>query len=99
MIFIWKRIFKINIVADFSAPLTANLLHDPYVKIVENLLYIYSMETFVYSLLNVSSRNKDSSKIETLGPLSLALASVVAGAESYRTIDSGSLPLCDGTNF
>ena len=74
MIFTWKRIFKLHIVADFSAPLTRKILEDPCLKIVENLFYIYSMETFVYSLLNVSSRNKEASKIDTLGPLSLALA-------------------------
>jgi len=53
------------------------------------------METFVYSLLNISSRNKDASKINTLGPFSLALATSVAGAEANRAIDNESLPLHD----
>ena len=56
------------------------------------------METFIYSLLNVSSRNKDASKVDTLGPLSIALAAVVSDAEKNRTLDSESLPLKDASN-
>ena len=64
---------------------------------MENLLYIYSLETFVYSQLNISSRNQDASKIETLGPLSFALMIIVARAEGNRKIDRWSLPIDDGT--
>ena len=50
------------------------------------------METFIYGTLNYSSRNQDHNRIDTLGPLSYALAAVVANAEKARPVDNQSLP-------
>ena len=68
------------------------ILWNPKADIVCALLYIYSMETFVYSTLNTATRDHDSSKIFTLGPMAAALAWIVNGAESNRVVDSESLP-------
>ena len=50
------------------------------------------METFLYSTLNVAGRTKDQTRIHTLGPFTLALASSVYGAEKSRPEDVESLP-------
>ena len=50
------------------------------------------METFIYGTLNSSSRNQDQSRIQTLGPLSYALAKIVWSAERKRPDDNQSLP-------
>ena len=54
------------------------------------------METFIYGTLNNSSRNQDHQRIQTLGPLSYALATVVGLAERNRAIDNKSLPEMNG---
>ena len=50
------------------------------------------METFIYETLNNASRNQENNKINSLGPLSKALATIVAGAECRRPVDNQSLP-------
>ena len=69
-----------------------DILRDPSADIVCGLLYIYSMETFVYSTLNTGTRDHDESKIMTLGPMTAALAEIVNFTESKRKKDSESLP-------
>ena len=92
MLYAWRHIFDKVIHTDITKPLTYDILKDPKEDIVCGLLYIYSMETFVYSTLNTATRDHDSSKILTLGPLAAALGWIVAGAEMNREKDSESLP-------
>lgn len=42
------------------------------------LLYIHTLETFPFEVLKKSSREKDESKILTLGPYSFALSFILA---------------------
>jgi hypothetical protein len=42
-------------------------------EILECAVYIYTMETFLYTLINASLRNEDWSKIDTLGPFCFLL--------------------------
>ena len=51
---------------------------------VANLLYIYTLETYLYSILNSACRNKDISKIINLGPYCTALSAIVRYAEENR---------------
>ena len=46
-------------------------------EILECAVYIYTMETFFYKLINSSLRNEDWSKIDTLGPFCFLLQSYV----------------------
>ena len=92
MVYVWRFIFDHFIHDDQSIPLTGKMLHDPNAEIVCALLYIYSMETFVYSTLNTATRDHDESKIMTLGPFAAGLGAVLAGAEGKREKDLESLP-------
>ena len=73
MLYIWRHIFDKFIHTDLDKEID---LHDFFVyesDIVCALLYIYSMETFVYSTVNSATRDHDKSKIKNLGPLARAL--------------------------
>lgn len=48
------------------------------------ILQLYSLETFFPDLINRASREKDESKIDSLGPFVLLLRSVVNGAQEER---------------
>ena len=75
---IWKYIFQIqNSVKDFTKPLTPEILSNPNHGFVKKLLYIYSMETFVFSEINKTSRMKDIDKIKFYGAFASALVFIV----------------------
>lgn len=74
---VWKTIFSLGEMADLKKPLSPKILGDPNHKFVKTLLYIYSMESFVFSAMNKASRQKDVSKIEFYGPLASALGFIV----------------------
>ena len=61
----------------FDEPLTPSILSDPSHPFVKSLLYIYSMQTFIYSELNAASRNKDKSKLKFYGPFASALGFII----------------------
>ena len=44
----WKFIFNLANLGDLDKPLTPKILSNPNHKITKHLLYIYSMETFIY---------------------------------------------------
>ena len=81
MKFIWTYIFKTQLDTDFDKLLTENILVDANNKIVKSLMYIYSMESFIYTTLTAAQRNKDETKIVSLGPLSVAMNIIVGNAE------------------
>ena len=45
---------------------------------------IYSLESFVYKILNFAARKQDQSKVATMGPYALALADVITYAQTQR---------------
>ena len=44
----WETLFKIGDLGNIDESLNKKILSDPQHKITKHLLYIYSMETFVY---------------------------------------------------
>ena len=58
-VFIWKRIFAMSSSVSMSKPLTPKILSDPKHEFIKTLIYIYSMESFVFSEINKTSRKKD----------------------------------------
>ena len=52
-------LFDIANLGDLDKPLTAKVLSDPTNKVTKHILYLYSMETFIYADLNLASRDKD----------------------------------------
>ena len=93
VMYIWKHIFDQFFDLDNQEPLTYNILRDPSANIVCGLLYIFSMETFLYSTLNTATRENDNTKIFTLGPMARVLGTILDASEKEGPKDSKSLLL------
>ena len=72
---------------DFDKPLTPNILSNPEHKAVKHIMYIYSMESFIYTDLNVVCREKDKSKIKYFGAFAAALSFIIHCANQNRVKD------------
>ena len=85
----WKKVFEIGQNIDMKKPLTPKILSDPNHNIVKTLVYIYSMQSFVFSQMNRASRNKDVEKIKFYGPLASALSFIIhCGNKQQTNLDS-----------
>ena len=74
----WKKIFSLaKQEAAFEKPLSPTILADPSNPFVKTMIYIYSMESFVFSEMNKASRMKDESKIKFYGAFASALGFIV----------------------
>lgn len=60
-------------------------LHNPTSELVKAILFIYSLDTNIPTVLNKAEREKDLSKVQSLGPFALVLRSIVCGAQEERT--------------
>ena len=54
----WKILFEIDQLGDIDKPLTAQVLCNPYHPITKHILFLYSMEDFIYQGLNKTCRDK-----------------------------------------
>ena len=50
---------------------------DPEHSDVKAIMFMYSLDCFLFGRLNKISRDKDSSAIETLGPFAVALTKII----------------------
>ena len=74
----WKKIFSmIGPDIDSNKPLSPKVLADPNHNLVKTLIYIYSMESFIFSEMNKASRMKDESKIKFYGAFASALGFII----------------------
>ena len=60
---VWKKIFTMVKDIDLNKPLTPEILSNPNHGFVKTLLYVYSMQSFIFSEMNRASRRKDAEKI------------------------------------
>ena len=60
------------------------MLSDANNDITKAIMYLYSMETFIYTAINRATREQDESKVRTLGPYAVLLAQVLYGAQQNR---------------
>ena len=74
---IWNKIFAMVEGLDMDEPLTHKILADPKHKLVKTLLYIYSMQSFVFREMNKTTREKNLTKIKLYGPLATALSYII----------------------
>ena len=70
---------------DFKKPLTPKILSDPNHHFVKTLIYIYSMQSFIFYELNKASRLKDTNQIKTYGPLASALSFIIHCGNKKQT--------------
>ena len=69
---------------DVDKILTLKILKNYDHPIRKLILYIHSMETFLYKELKNASIKKDESRILTLGPYAAALSCIVRNANKFR---------------
>ena len=73
----WKKIFAMVQDVDMKKPLTPQILSNTNHTLVRTLIYIYSMQTFMFSEMNKASRKKDVDKIKFYGPFASALSFII----------------------
>ena len=74
----WKMLFKLaDLDEEMDKPLTPKVLSNPNHKIVKHLMYIYSIESFIYADLNKACREKDKSKIKFYVAFAAALSFII----------------------
>lgn len=78
--FEWNFLFESARLGDLNKPLTPKILANPKHHITKHLLYIYSMQTYVYENLNRACREKDTNQIQFFGPYAAALSYIIYGA-------------------
>ena len=74
----WLKIFSLSLsIKNLDKPLTQKILSNPDHEFVKTIVYIYTMESFIYSEMNKASRAKDMTKIKFYGPYASALGYIV----------------------
>lgn len=80
-----------------KVPLTSKQLSQPSSKIVDILMSIYTMESFIYRDMNKASREQDMTKLKYYGPLAATLGFIIQkGNLNKRQLDNGQLYLFRG---
>ena len=69
---------------DMDKPLTPKVLSDPEHRTVKHIMYIYSMESFIYTDLNRVCREKDKSMIKFYGAFAAALSFIIHSANQNK---------------
>jgi hypothetical protein len=80
----WEHMLNTADVPDRDQPLTKEILVDPKHPVTKLLLYVYTIECYVYRTLNQASREADKTKVHTLGPYAQALYVIVTYAAKNR---------------
>ena len=57
----------------------------------QTLIYIHSMETFIYRDLKKASLDRDISKVKTLGPYAFALTSILVLSQKEKLNNDSTL--------
>ncbi len=82
---IWRLFFAKSLENEnLERPLDRKILRNTDHKITKFLLYLHTQETFLYKDLKKASRDKDESKIITLGPYALVLSFILLEAKQSK---------------
>lgn len=85
----WNNLFKKSrSVLNFKKPLTHRILSDSKHEFVKVLVYIYSMESFIFREMSKASRAQDNAKIKYYGPYALALSYIIHCGNKKDTSNS-----------
>ena len=80
---IWTKIWKLANIKNQDEPINSSILSDPKNPLVVFILYAYSLETFLYSVLNRALMENDSKKIKTLGPFAKVLGKILQSSSAF----------------
>ena len=81
----WKMLFKLANHNDLEIQLTPEILSNPSHNLVKLLLNIQTMDSFIYSDINIAARSKDYSKTKFYGAFAAALSYILYTANANRT--------------
>ena len=68
--------------------MSLKILENTSHKITKFLLFLHTQETFLNYDLKIASREKDETKIMSLGPYALALSYILAKAKSQKKLEA-----------
>ena len=74
--FIWDQLKD----EDWDTPLKRDKLVNPDEPVTKMILKLYTMESFLYRIVNEASRTGDETKVDSLGPYSHCLDTIIAKA-------------------
>jgi hypothetical protein len=74
---VWKQMFSLVEDLDMDEELTHDILANPEHQLVKTLVYIYSMESFVFREMNKAIMEKNTQKIQVYGPFARALSYII----------------------
>ena len=81
----WDAIWDILKDEDWDIALTRDKLVNPDDPVTRMILNLYTIESFLYKAVNEASRTGDETKVDSLGPYSHCLDTIVASAQLNRT--------------
>ena len=80
----WKYLFSLDGLVNIDKPLTRDILKNPEHPVTQQILYIYTMESFIYPAVNRTCRNHDESQIRFYGAFAAALSYILYFANKNR---------------
>ena len=80
----WTMLFDMANLGNLDKALTRKILANPEHPITRHILFLYSMESFIYGDLNKASRDKDQTKIKFYGAYAAALSYIIYAANSNK---------------
>ena len=80
----WEMLFDLAKLGDMERPLSARILSSPSHPITKHILYLYSMESFIYADLNKACREQDKAMIQYYGAYAAALSFIINNANRNR---------------
>ena len=78
---LWTTFFKVAGI-ELKDLNKAPICDDPEHPHVKAILFVYSLESFLFNVINRSSRDKDTSVISTMGPFSVTISEIIENLES-----------------
>lgn len=81
MTLIWLTFLKVAGIFDLNR---MPVIDDPEHNDVKAIVYLYSMESFLYRRINQISRDKDATVVNNLGPYAVALTRIIKYAEKNK---------------
>ena len=80
----WDKLFQIDKLGNIDKPLTQSILSNPYHPITRHIIYLYSMQSFIYQDLNRACRKQNEEDIQYFGAFAAALSFILYNANSGR---------------
>jgi hypothetical protein len=74
-----------------NKPLTEEILLDSDHLVTQTLIYIHSMETFIYKDMKKASLQKDITKVKTLGPYAFVISKILEKSMYKKLVNDNEL--------